>query len=195
MVGVLMLPFVAANAGGITRVVLIGAVPPVGIADWQNVMVSLVGGLMTFSLHPTIDRLRRSVLVFDAAGLAPSAASGTLTGLMAHLSPLTAVPLGVAALAGAVVAVIGSLLQFPSTALIVAGVALCFVLRMVAIRCRWQLPVARPVDPSSAETNSATEPPASSREGSTPKMNVAGLVWECLRRCLPHPRRPDGDPR
>jgi uncharacterized membrane protein YeiH len=37
--GVLVLSFVAANSGGIIRDLLIGAVPPPGIADWRYIAV------------------------------------------------------------------------------------------------------------------------------------------------------------
>jgi uncharacterized membrane protein YeiH len=49
----------------------------------------------------------------------------------------------VAALAGAAVVVTGRILHFPSTAATLAGAALCFGLRFIAIRRGWQLPVAR----------------------------------------------------
>src|SRR5947199_1589600 len=93
--GVLVLSFAAANAGGITRDVLIGAVPPAAIRDWRYIVVSLLAGPMTFYWHPMISRLRSPVLVFDAAGLALFAVSGTLTALAVHLSPVAAALLGV----------------------------------------------------------------------------------------------------
>ncbi|MGZ5183224.1 MAG: trimeric intracellular cation channel family protein, partial [Ramlibacter sp.] len=52
----------------------------------------------------------------------------------------------VAALAGATVVVIGHVLGLPSTAMACAGAALCFGLRMAAIRYDWHLPVARGAD-------------------------------------------------
>ena len=39
--GVLVLSFAAANAGGLTRDLLIGAVPPAAISDWRYLGVSL----------------------------------------------------------------------------------------------------------------------------------------------------------
>ena len=54
----------------------------------------------------------------------------------------------VAALAGAGVVVIGSLLHLPSIATTMAGAALCFGLRTMAIRRGWHLPVAGPRDRS-----------------------------------------------
>ena len=38
--GVLVLSFAAANTGGITRDLLIGAVPPAAISDWRYLAVS-----------------------------------------------------------------------------------------------------------------------------------------------------------
>jgi uncharacterized membrane protein YeiH len=181
--GVLVLSFVAANAGGITRDVLLGAAPPTAIRDWRYIAVSLLAGLLTFYWHPVISWLRSPVLVFDAAGLALFAVSGTLTALAVHLSPVAAPLLGmltgiggglvrdvlvaevptvlrselyaVAALAGAVVVVIGGLLRFPSALVTVTGAALCFGLRLVAIRRGWQLPAARPRPREQATSDSA----------------------------------------
>ena len=42
--GVLVVAFAAANAGGITRDLLIGAVPPAGISDWRYIAVSALAG-------------------------------------------------------------------------------------------------------------------------------------------------------
>jgi uncharacterized membrane protein YeiH len=172
--GVLVLSFAAANAGGITRDVLIGAVPPAAISDWRYLVVSLVAGLITFYLSPAIVRLWSPVLLFDAAGLALFAVAGTQKSLDYGLNPVMAMSLGmltgigggmmrdvllaeipavlrselyaVAALAGAGVVVIGHLLQLPAVPIAIAGVALCFGLRVMAIRHGWQLPVARFID-------------------------------------------------
>jgi uncharacterized membrane protein YeiH len=48
----------------------------------------------------------------------------------------------VAALAGAVVVVVGHVLNFPPTAIAIAGAVLCFGMRLIAIRRGWHLPVA-----------------------------------------------------
>jgi uncharacterized membrane protein YeiH len=184
--GVLVLSFAAANAGGITRDVLIGAVPPAAISDWRYLVVSLVAGLITFYLSPAIVRLWSPVLLFDAAGLALFAVAGTQKSLDYGLNPVMAMSLGmltgigggmmrdvllaeipavlrselyaVAALAGAAVVVIGHLLQLPAVPIAIAGVALCFGLRVMAIRHGWQLPVARFIDqerPTADRENSA----------------------------------------
>ena len=49
--GVLVLSFAAGNAGGITRDLLIGAMPPAAISDWRYLGVSLVAGLVTFCVR------------------------------------------------------------------------------------------------------------------------------------------------
>jgi uncharacterized membrane protein YeiH len=168
--GVLVLSFAAGNAGGMTRDVLIGAVPPAAIADWRYIGVSVLAGLATFLGHATVRRWERAVLVFDAAGLGLFAVSGALKALAFGLNPIAAVLLGmltgigggmlrdvlvaeiptvlraelyaVAALTGAAVVVGGALLRLPSTPLAVAGAVLCFGLRILAIRRGWELPVA-----------------------------------------------------
>ena len=170
--GVLVLSFAAANVGGITRDLLIGAVPPPGIADWRYVAVPVVAGMATFYWGSIPDRLGHSVLIFDAGGLALFAVSGAQKALDFHLGPVTAMLLGmltgigggmvrdvlaaevpavlrgdvyaVAALAGAAVVVVGRTLHLPSTAATIAGAILCFGIRFVALRRGWQLPVAGP---------------------------------------------------
>jgi uncharacterized membrane protein YeiH len=44
--GVMVLSFAAGNSGGITRDLLIGAVPPGAVGDWRYLGVSLLAGLV-----------------------------------------------------------------------------------------------------------------------------------------------------
>src|SRR2546422_3816313 len=72
--GVLVVSCATATAGGITRDVLIGAVPPAALRDWRYLGISVVAGLMVFLSRPRPERhqrLRNLILTFDAAGLAP----------------------------------------------------------------------------------------------------------------------------
>src|SRR6185437_425117 len=66
--GVLVLSFVAGNFGGITRDLMIGAVPPAAISDWRYLAVSLLAVVVTFYFFPVLDRLGSAVLLFDGAG-------------------------------------------------------------------------------------------------------------------------------
>lgn len=168
--GVLVLSFAAGNSGGIFRDLLIGAVPPGAISDWRYLAASLLAGLITFFWYPTICRLRSHVLIFDGAGLALFCVSGAQKALAFGIDPIMASLLGmltgigggmvrdviltdvpivlrsdiyaVAALAGAAIVVVGDALRLPSTAVAVAGGALCFGLRVMAIRHGWRLPIA-----------------------------------------------------
>jgi uncharacterized membrane protein YeiH len=168
--GICVLAFVTGNAGGMLRDVLIGAVPVAAFTGWQHVTVSLLAGVTIFLCHPWLQRLRTPILLFDAAGLALFAVSGTQKALAFGLNPLIAALLGmltgigggmlrdvlvseipavlredlyaVAALAGAAVVVAGHLLRLPPTATTIAGAALCFGIRLVAIRRGWSLPTA-----------------------------------------------------
>ena len=170
--GVLVLSFAASSSGGITRDVLIGAVPPAAISDWRYLAASLLAGVITFRWSGTIERLRNPVRVFDAAGLALFAVAGTHKALAVGLDPVMAALLGmltgigggiardlllaqvpmvlqaelyaIAALAGAAVVVVGSLLGAPVAATMVVGAILCFGLRVMAVRRGWRLPTARP---------------------------------------------------
>jgi len=174
--GVLVLSFAAANTGGISRDLLIGAVPPVAISEWHYLGVSLLAGLVTFYFPSRISERWNPVLIFDAAGLALFAVTGAGKALAHGLNPVMATLLGmltgigggmardillaqvptvlradlyaVAALVGAAVVVIAHLLQLPPGPAALLGAALCFGLRVLAIRHRWQLPVASaPVEP------------------------------------------------
>jgi uncharacterized membrane protein YeiH len=168
--GVLVLSFVAANFGGIIRDLLIGAIPPPGIADWRYIAVPVAAGLAVFYAGSIVDRMHQFVQLFDAAGLALFAVSGAQKALDFHLAPVTAVLLGmltgigggivrdlltaevpsvlrgdiyaVAALTGAAVVVVGRVLQLPGTATTITGAIICFGLRLLAIRRGWQLPIA-----------------------------------------------------
>ncbi|HEY7170571.1 MAG TPA: trimeric intracellular cation channel family protein [Vicinamibacterales bacterium] len=168
--GVCVLAFVAGNAGGMLRDVLIGAAPPDALSGWQHVTISLLAGVVTFFWHPRLERLHTPVLIFDAAGLALFSVSGTQKALAFGLSPLIAPLLGMltgigggmlrdvlvgeiptvlrkdlyalAALAGAGVVVAGQLVHVAPAMATIGGAALCFGVRLVAIRRGWGLPTA-----------------------------------------------------
>ncbi len=167
--GVSVLAFVAGNAGGMLRDVLLGATPPAALSGWRHVTISLAAALLTFLWHPRIEKLRTPILLFDAAGLGLFAVSGTEKALAYGLNPLVAAILGmlsgigggmirdllvreiptvlhaelyaVAALAGAAVVVAGHVFQLPpSVPTMISGATLCFLIRLVSIRRGWSLP-------------------------------------------------------
>ena len=167
--GVMVLSFAAATAGGMTRDVLLGATPPVALVDWRYMAVSFLAGGLTFLRHADVERLRNPVQFFDAVGLGVFAVLGTAKALAAGLGPAGAATLGVltgvgggiardvlvaqipnvlrrelyavAALAGALIVVAGDALGLPPAPVAVAGAVACFVLRWIAIRRGWRLPL------------------------------------------------------
>jgi uncharacterized membrane protein YeiH len=179
--GVLVLSFAAGNSGGILRDVLIGAGPPAAISDWRYLGVSILAGLITFYWARLVYAFRSPVMVFDAGGLALFAVAGTGKALAYHAPPGAAILLGmltgigggmvrdllvreiptvlrtelyaVAALSGATVMVAGRALHFPLYGAAIAGAVLCFVVRYLAIRRAWQLPVARSFELPERETD------------------------------------------
>ncbi len=173
--GVLVLSFVAATAGGIIRDVLIGASPPASIKDWRYIALSLVAGCVTFFWYPLIAKMKSPVQLFDALGLGLFAVVGAGKAMAFHLGPGAAVLMGVltaigggmardilvaevpvvftaelyavAALAGAMVVVIGDAV-FPSSAAVTPAIGgiVCVALRLLAIRKGWKLPIAQQPD-------------------------------------------------
>ena len=168
--GVLVISFVAGNAGGIGRDLLIGAVPPVALTDLRYLVISVFAGVLTFLWTSDVDRLRKPVLLFDAAGLALFAVAGAQKALSFGLNPVAAALLGmltgigggmmrdillaqiptvlradlyaVAALAASSVVVVGHVLRLPADACAFVAALLCFGLRLMAIYYGWRLPVA-----------------------------------------------------
>lgn len=125
-----------------------------------------------YPVSDKLPKLRNPIRIFDAAGLGLFAVVGTQKALGYGLNPTMAALLGVltgigggmfrdilvrqvpivlqptelyavAALAGAVVVVVGHILNLPSTIMAIAGAAVCFAIRFFAIRRGWSLPVAK----------------------------------------------------
>lgn len=168
--GILVLSFVAGNFGGITRDVVIGAIPPAAFTDSHYLLVSGLAGIVTFFLYARLKRIQIQVLLLDAVGLAFFAVAGAQKAIEFGLSPVMSALLGmltgiggsmtrdvllreiplvlrldlyaVAALAGASVVVIGHLLNVSYGISAIAGGTMCFGLRFGAIRYGWRLPVA-----------------------------------------------------
>ncbi len=169
--GVMVLAFAAGNVGGITRDLLIGAIPPAAISSLSYLDVSILAGLIVFFWDPLVTRHNNTVLWFDAVGLAFFAVAGSEKALVHGLNPVMAALLGMltgigggmlrdvlvmqiptvlrsdlyalAALVGAAIVVGGHMLHIHAVATTVVGGLACFALRYMAIRHGWHLPSAR----------------------------------------------------
>jgi len=90
----LVLAGVTGLGGGFIRDVLLGATPPAALSDWRYLVVPVAAGLATFYFHPTVDRLERPVMFFDACGLALFCVTGAIKAASFGLGPVPAALLG-----------------------------------------------------------------------------------------------------
>jgi uncharacterized membrane protein YeiH len=170
--GVAFVGFVAALGGGLLRDLVIDAVPPLAFADWRYAVTATVASVAVFWLHPQFSRLRRTVLVLDAAGLGLFTVTGTLKALDAGVPPVGACLIGmltaiggglardlltgnipvvlqrdiyaVVALGGAVAVTLLEWAGFADWFTLVAAAVLMTGVRLLALRRRWSAPVAVP---------------------------------------------------
>ncbi|WP_019874630.1 trimeric intracellular cation channel family protein [Sporichthya polymorpha] len=173
VVGVLVLATVTALGGGLMRDVLIGAVPPPGLADWRYLITPIAAGLFVFFFHPALNRLERPVNYADAGGLGLFCVAGALKASDYGLNPLPSAMLGLVtavgggvlrdvlvrevpailrrgelyatpALAGATVAVVGTEAGLEHEAIGPPAAVVAIVWRMLAIHRGWMAPMPGP---------------------------------------------------
>jgi uncharacterized membrane protein YeiH len=169
-IGVLVISYVTAVGGGIIRDVLIGARPPAALGHWVYTLIVVAAATVTWLLHQQMEqRVPPHLLTtLDGGGLALFAVAGAQKSIDYGMYRLNSVFLGAigavgggtmrdvllnqvphilyadvyatAALAGAAVVVGGHVLGMRSRTTAVAGAAVCFGLRMLAVHYNWQLP-------------------------------------------------------
>jgi len=169
LLGMMVLAFSTALAGGVVRDLLIGAVPPESIKNWRYVATAFTAAVLTFFFYRMVQAFPATLLmVLDAGGLALFAVAGTEKALEYGIHPFMAALLGTitgvgggtirdiflahvprvlqsdiyatAALAGAVVLIVTRRIGAPPTAAACAGGGCCFALRVVATAWHWNLP-------------------------------------------------------
>jgi uncharacterized membrane protein YeiH len=169
LLGLLVVAFATALGGGMIRDLLIGAVPPNSVRDWRYPVMAFAGGGAVFFFYQFFQRVPAELMItLDAAGLALCAIAGAGKAIEFGINPLLAVLMGAvtgvgggtirdvlltrvpgvlradvyaaAALAGAMVVVIGLRLKLPRWLVMTLGAATCFALRMVAVSRGWNLP-------------------------------------------------------
>jgi uncharacterized membrane protein YeiH len=173
--GVLVLAFVTAFVGGITRDVLIGAVPPETLYSWHGFAIVMMASVTTLLGQSWLRRLNRTVLLFDALGLGLFAVTGTQKAIAYGLDPLMAAILGMisgigggvvrdilvtrtptvlqsdiyalAALAGGLLMSCTEWLRLPATPAMLIGLLLCVALRLMAVYRGWTLPTPKRIRP------------------------------------------------
>ncbi|MFW9078837.1 trimeric intracellular cation channel family protein [Pseudomonas sp. P2757] len=169
LLGVMVIAFIVALGGGVTRDLLIGATPANAVADWRYPALAFAMGGLAFVFHEQVLSWSGSTLiVLDAAGLALFAVAGAQKALNYGISPFVAMLMGTitgvgggvmrdivlarvpvvlqadlyasSAFVGAAVLIIGRRLGIsPVAAALLAGAA-CLSLRLLSVHFGWQLP-------------------------------------------------------
>ncbi len=169
LLGLMVLAFSTALAGGIFRDLLIGAVPPNALRDWRYSAMAFTGAAVVFFLHHFVQTIPNTTLVvLDAAGLSLFAVAGTEKALLYKIHPFIAILLGTitgvgggtvrdillariplvlradvyatAAMAGSAAMIIGREIKLSPTVAAFLGGTVCFVLRLVSVWRHWNLP-------------------------------------------------------
>jgi uncharacterized membrane protein YeiH len=170
--GVVVVGIVTAIGGGILRDTLLGATPPASLRHWPYLAVPAAAAVVVFYWHPQLARLRRTVLVLDAAGLGLFTVAGTRLALDAGLGAAGSCTLGlitgigggvlrdillrqiplvlqrgelyaIVALVGAAAVCVGHGAGLLGTPWLVGCAVAVFLLRMLALRRHWQAPLAQ----------------------------------------------------
>jgi uncharacterized membrane protein YeiH len=167
--GILVLSFSTALIGGVTRDLLIGAVPPQAIKDWRYPTIAFAAGAATFLFHHYVVAIPRPVFIaLDAAALSLFAIAGAEKALDFGINPFVATLMGTltgvgggtlrdillarvpiilradvyatAAFAGAAAMIVARKLGLPPAMSAILGASVCFGLRIVAVWRHWALP-------------------------------------------------------
>jgi len=167
--GVVVMAAVVGLAGGIIRDLLIGT-PPATFRDWRYLAAAGAAGLVCFFGRPALERVQRSVLVFDAVGLGLFCVTGASKALDFGVGAVSAVLLGaitgigggmlrdvllrevptvlhhdlyaIPALLGAGVLVAAQKSGLSSPVFPVLGVAVCVGVRLYGLKYEVNVPIA-----------------------------------------------------
>ena len=169
IVGVMVLGVTTALGGGIIRDLLLGQTPAT-FQDWRYIIVALVGATLAFFLSSQLRHLATPIQLFDAAGLSLFDVIGATRAIEVGFGPLQAVQLGpltgvgggtirdvllnripvvlsansrlyaIPALLGAGVVVLSDAVGLGSIWFAVVGALVCFSVRGLSLRFRWNAP-------------------------------------------------------
>ena len=169
--GTLVLACATGLGGGLVRDVLLGDVPPPGLTEWRYLVAAALAGVATFLWHPVVARWENIILTLDAAGLALFCVIGALKASNAELDLVPAALLGMItgvgggiardvlanrvpvvlqggwyatpALVGATWAAFAQGQGWPTGAVLLPGIAVCFTWRALALHRDWSPRPAR----------------------------------------------------
>lgn len=168
LVGAFIIGFVTALGGGTTRDLLMGNTPVTWMLEPHYLLVILIAMLLCYFFFPKLNKIRRSLFIFDSIGLGLFSILGLQKALVAELSVPIALILGMvsavfggvirdvltnqvplifrkeiyalAALAGALLYWIGTLLNFSSSLNALISISLVVLIRSLAVSRGWESP-------------------------------------------------------
>lgn len=92
--GVLIIAFVTAVGGGTLRDIMIGKTPVGWMLDLEYVYFVIISYFFSIIFRKKLDRLRKSLLLFDTIGLGIFTLIGIQKGVEVHLNPIICITLG-----------------------------------------------------------------------------------------------------
>jgi uncharacterized membrane protein YeiH len=182
IVGSLLLGSLTGLGGGIVRDLILG-VPPAAFAQPVHFIPPVAATVLVYFLVRSVERFPRTLLVFDAAGLALFCTSGAVAALSAGMNPVSAALLGVttgvgggllrdvvanrdpqlfnpndiyavpAMLGAALITVLWSVGLYSALTELLAAV-LVFAFRVLSLRFKWHVPHAAATGPRTRGENS-----------------------------------------
>ena len=87
--------FITAIGGGSVRDMLLGATPVGWLYDTNYVVTILLGIIITYVFYPFINKLRKTLFLFDTIGIATFTIIGINKGLAYNVNPALSILLGV----------------------------------------------------------------------------------------------------
>lgn len=169
LLGVMVISFIVALGGGVTRDLLIGATPPIAVNDWRYPALAFSMGALAFIFHEHVLGWSGSTLiVMDAAGLAFFAVAGAQKALNFGITPFVGMLMGTitgvgggvlrdivlarvplvlhaelyasSAFVGAATLIVGRRLGLSPVAAALSAGAACLMLRLFSVHFGWHLP-------------------------------------------------------
>lgn len=166
--GVTFIGFITSIGGGSIRDILLGSYPLSWVADPTRIYVIIAGIVCTSLFYNVLQKLPRTLFIFDSLGIAMFTILGTEKALAYHVTPFIAAIMGMfsaimggvmrdvltneipvifrkeiyatACLAGAVVYLLLDHLEFSRNVCLIISILLIFVIRVVAVKYKLSLP-------------------------------------------------------
>lgn len=166
--GVTFIGFITSIGGGSIRDILLGSYPLSWVADEKRIYVIIAGIVFTSLFFGILQRLRKTLFIFDSLGIAMFTILGTEKAMAYHVAPFIAAIMGMfsaimggvmrdvltneipvifrkeiyasACLAGAIVYLALDALDIHRNICLVLSILVIFFIRVVAVKYRLSLP-------------------------------------------------------